>query len=129
MDRDATAAARASSPALPQSSSMVASFQLADVGRAKALGRMYEKLSTDAIPGLRFGMVGNGTRLGGNILTAPRFGRVGVLAFWDDDSSYERYLRDHPLARDLEHGFHTRLLPARGAGSWPELPELGEYRI
>jgi hypothetical protein len=54
----------------------------------------------------------------------PRLGRVGLIAGWDDDEAFDRFLADDPLARRLSGGWHVRLEPLRTFGRWSHLPGL-----
>jgi hypothetical protein len=54
----------------------------------------------------------------------PRPGRVGLIAGWEDDDAFERFLADDPLARRLAGGWHVRLEPLRTFGTWSALPGL-----
>src|SRR5207253_1081781 len=56
------------------------------------------------------------------LLGKPDFGRVALVAFWDDDEALDRFLADHPMARELAGGWHVRLAPLRAFGGWPGLP-------
>ena len=56
------------------------------------------------------------------MLGKPDSGRIGLVAFWDDDDALDRFLSSHPLAARLGGGWHVRLAPLRAFGSWPGLP-------
>jgi hypothetical protein len=58
------------------------------------------------------------------LLPAPKPGRVGLIASWQDDDALDTFLADHPLAKLLEGGYRARLEPVRVVGAWPELGEL-----
>jgi hypothetical protein len=49
-------------------------------------------------------------------------GRVGLVAFWDDDDALDSFLAGHPTAAALAGGWHARLEPLRAFGEWPGLP-------
>ena len=52
----------------------------------------------------------------------PSLRRSGLIAFWDDDDAFDRFLVDDPLGRRFAGGFQARLRPLRAHGSWPGLP-------
>lgn len=58
---------------------------------------------------------------------APQLGRLGLVAFWDDEASLDAFLASHPLAETLAGGWSARLEPLRAVsvatGPWPGLPE------
>src|SRR2546423_294393 len=54
----------------------------------------------------------------------PRPGRVGLIAGWEADEAFARFLADDPLARRLAGGWHVRLEPLRTFGRWSPLPAL-----
>jgi hypothetical protein len=60
--------------------------------------------------------------LGGSVLARPQFGRVGLVAFWEDAEAVERFIADHPVAERLAGGWRATLEPLRAHGAWPGLP-------
>lgn len=101
---------------------MIASVHVADVGVRSALGVVRKAPAAGSIPGLRHADVALAAPLGGSLAPKPQAGRVGLIAFWDEDAAVERFLTDHPLAARLAGGWHTRLEPLRAFGTWPGLP-------
>ena len=101
---------------------MIASVHLADVGLRSALGVLRRAPRSASTPGLRHANVALTAPLSGSVLPSPAFGRVGLVAFWDDDDALDRFLSDHPMAATLAGGWHVRLDPLRASGSWPGLP-------
>ena len=101
---------------------MIASVHIADVGTRAAL-RFVAKTPTPAsVPGLRHANVALAAPLSGALLPAPKLGRVGLVALWDDDDALDRFLDEHPVARALSSGWQLRLEPLRAYGTWPGLP-------
>jgi hypothetical protein len=103
---------------------VIASVHIADVSKRAALRLLQAKLDSANVPGLRYGEMVVGAPLGGGLLPRPDFGRVGLIAAWDDDRAIEGFLARHPLPRQLEHGWHVRLQPTRIFGAWPPMSGL-----
>jgi hypothetical protein len=102
---------------------MIASVHVADVGLPSALAVLRKAPKADKVPGLRHADVGSAAPLGGSVFPSPQLGRVGLVAFWDDDAALDAFLASHPLADRLAGGWHLRLEPRRAHGSWPGLPD------
>lgn len=102
---------------------MIASVHVADVGARSALAIQRKRPLLDAVKGLRHAHVALAAPLGASVLPSPDLGRVGLIAFWEDDDALDRFLTDHPLAHQLAKGWRVRLEPLRAAGTWPGLPE------
>lgn len=100
---------------------MIASVHVADVGVGSALRLVSRAPKPASIAGLRHANVGLAAPLGGSVMPKPQLGRVGLVAFWDDDAAVDRFLNDHPLAARLAGGWHARLEPLRAFGTWPGL--------
>jgi hypothetical protein len=103
---------------------MIVSVHLADVGKPAALGVLRTKLDPLAVGGLRYAETTIAAPLSGRIPPRPKFGRVGLIAAWDDDRALDGFLAGHPLAERLGHGWHVRLHPTRVFGAWSELAGL-----
>jgi hypothetical protein len=101
---------------------MIASVHIADVGVGSALRLARRAPKPGSIPGLRHANVALAAPLGGSMAPKPQLGRIGLIAFWDDDAAVERFLAGHPLAAKLAGGWHSRLEPLRAFGTWPGLP-------
>jgi hypothetical protein len=99
-------------------------MHLADVGPRAAVRLLRRRSSPRDVPGLRYADVLAAAPLNDRLLTAPRPGRVALIAFWENDAALDRFLADHPLARGLAGGWRSRLSPTRASGAWSELPEL-----
>jgi hypothetical protein len=102
---------------------MIASIHIADVGW-RAPGLWVKRLRPGSVPGLRYADMATTAPLGGPVLPVPTFGRVGLIAAWEDEAALEGFLSGHALAQRLAHGWHVRLEPTRASGAWSELPEL-----
>jgi hypothetical protein len=100
---------------------VIASVHLADVGIRNALVALRAGLRPR--PGLRYGAVMQAAPLSGSLLPRPQAGRIGVLAFWDDDTALDDFLVTDPLAARLADGWHARLTPVRHTGEWPALSD------
>jgi len=102
---------------------MIASVHVADVGARRALRILRRPPAPGATPGLRHADVGLTAPLRSGLLGAPDLGRVGLVAFWDDDPALDRFLHETPLAAELAEGWRVRLDPLRLWGSWPGIPD------
>lgn len=58
----------------------------------------------------------------GTAMPSPMPGRVGLVAFWQDDDALTAFVAEHPYARRLAGGWWSRIEPLRAYGSWPGLP-------
>ena len=96
---------------------MIGSVHLADVG---ARGRW--AALTAGRPPARFASPVVAAGLTGSFLVSPQLGRIGLIAFWDDEDALEHFLATHPLAPALAGGWQVRLAPVRASGDWPGLP-------
>ncbi|MGQ0802386.1 MAG: spheroidene monooxygenase [Actinomycetota bacterium] len=102
---------------------MIASLHVADVGARRAPGVLVKPPKPAAVAGLRHANVGLTAPLSRRVRPSPSLGRVGLVAFWDDDDALDRFLADDPLAAKLAGGWHVRLEPLRAFGSWPGLDD------
>jgi hypothetical protein len=100
---------------------VIASVHLANVGVRSALGILRRVPKPGSIDGLRQANAGVAAPFGEH-RKPPQIGRVGLIAFWDDETALDRFEADHPLAQKLAGGFRVRLEPLRAYGSWPGLP-------
>ena len=99
---------------------MIASVQVAELGPLEAARALLRRPKPADVPGLRSGEVALFAPLA--IAGPPPIGRAGLIAFWDDDASCERFVDSDPIGRRFSGGLHTRLRPLRAHGSWPGLP-------
>jgi hypothetical protein len=108
---------------------MVATVHIADVGVRTALGVIRKPPAPGAIPGLRHADVAIAAPLRSRAISVPQPGRVGLVAFWDDDDAIEQFETTHPLGATLGGGWRVRLEPLRAWGAWPGLdPEVTKSR-
>ena len=98
-------------------------MHIADVG-ARAAALLAASPHSRAVPGLLYARTMLGADLTARLAPAPRPGRVGLVAAWEDDAGLERFLATDRLARALSGGWHARLQPLRAWGAWRALPEL-----
>lgn len=103
---------------------MIASFHLADVGMFTGLRLLRRATPADLAPGLRYAALTAASPLSATRLPRPDPGRVALIAAWDEDAAIDRFLADHPLARALRGGWHTRLAPTHVFGAFPPLDGL-----
>lgn len=98
----------------------VVSVHIADVG-LKSLG-LIRNPRPGSIPGLLQANAGIAARFG---TTPPRPspGRVGFIAFWQDDVTLEQFEATHPLAAKLDDGLVVHGRPLRMHGSWPGISD------
>jgi hypothetical protein len=102
---------------------MIASVHLADVGPRAALSILRKPPDPDTVTGLRRVDAALAAPLRGSFRPAPDLGRIGLVAFWDDDDALDGFLADDPTAAKLDRGWRVRLEPLRAFGSWPGLPD------
>ena len=102
---------------------MIASVHVADVGARRALPALLRPPRPGSVPGLRAADLGLTAPLSASVLPAPQPGRLGMVAFWDDDAALDRFLDEHPLAATLAAGWRVRLAPLRLWGAWPGVPD------
>jgi hypothetical protein len=103
---------------------MILSVHIADVGPRLAWTILRARLDAYDVPGLRYAQATIAAPLGGGPVPRPQIGRVGLIAAWDDDAAFERFLTGHRLAQALADGWHVRLEPLRTSGRWSALPDL-----
>ena len=102
---------------------MIASVHIADLGARSAATVLGGAPRPPLVPGLRYAAVTVAAPLSGSVLPSPQLGRVGLIAFWDDEATLDRFLDTHPLAAGLAGGWQARLQPLRLWGSWPGVPD------
>lgn len=101
---------------------MIASMHIADVGKPAALRLIRRGFDPAEVPGARYAALTTAAPLGGGLLPRPSFGRVGLIAAWEDDRALEDFLAGHPVAEHLANGWSARLEPKRIVGVWPGVP-------
>lgn len=101
----------------------VVSVHLADVGTARTLKMATTRTGALKLDGLRHADLGIAQALSTSTFPRPELGRVGFIGFWDDDAAIDAFVRTHPIAEQLAHGWHARLEPLRVYGAWPGIDE------
>lgn len=99
---------------------MIATVQLVDLGPLDTLRSVTRRPKPVDTPGLRSAEVALFAPLA--LAGSPPVRRAGLIALWDDEEAFERFLHDHPIAQRFAGGFEARLEPLRAYGSWPGLP-------
>jgi hypothetical protein len=102
---------------------VIASVHVADVGARAAFGALRRTPRVGRVAGLRWARVASPAPLGGSLRPSPQFGRVALVAFWDDDDALDAFLATDALAPRLAGGWRVRLEPIRRWGTWPGLPD------
>jgi hypothetical protein len=103
---------------------VIVSVHLADVSKSVALRLLRAKLAAEDGRGPCYSQLAIAAPLSGRLLPRPDFGRVGLIAAWEDDSALDAFLASNKLAALLAHGWRVRLRPTRVSGAWPQLPGL-----
>jgi hypothetical protein len=103
---------------------MIVSIQLADVGPKAALKAIRKPPRRRDVPGLTYAATVTAAALGDALLPAPRPGRVGMIAAWEEDAALDEFLATDPLAATFAGGWEARLQPLRVSGFWPQMPDL-----
>lgn len=101
---------------------MITSVHIADVGMRSVVRRIGRAPRPGDVPGLRSARVAIASPLRTSARPSPDFGRLALVAFWDDEGELDAFAANHPLAAVLAGGWHARLEPLRAFGSWPGLP-------
>jgi hypothetical protein len=105
---------------------MIVSVQIAKVGPRAGLGILARPPRAERVPGLRHAETVFTAPISKRIVPVPNLGTVGLIAAWEDEASFERFLGSHPLAERLASGWQVRLEPLRVSGEWTEVPDLLE---
>ena len=98
---------------------MLASVHVADVRIPAALRFVLRPPRAGSVRGLRHADVAICAPLSGSVGPPRQLGRVGLVAFWDDEPALDAFLAAHRSAAALADGWHARLEPLRRHGSWP----------
>lgn len=99
---------------------MIATVQIADLGPAATLRSIKRRPKPSTTPGLRSANVAVFAPLAAS--GPPPIKRAGLIAFWDDEGAFDRFLERDPIATRFAGGFQARLQPLRAFGTWPGLP-------
>lgn len=97
---------------------MIMSVHIADVGARRAAGLLRRKLDGSDSPGLRHAEATVTAPLAPGPPPVPKPGRVALVACWDDDEAFDRFLGEHAVAEMLAGGWHVRLEPLRAVGAY-----------
>jgi len=108
---------------------MIATIDVADVGRWSLMQAIRHRPAPGDVPGLRWLDLGPAAALASS--KPPGFRRAVLFAMWDDEASAHAFADTHPFAkRFVNNGFHAVLRPLRAFGSWPGLPpEVSRSRV
>lgn len=98
---------------------MIATVQVADLGPIGTLRRVLRRPTPGDAPGLRSAEVAMFTPLASS--RPPSVSRAGLIAFWDDEDAFDRFVDGNPIGERFAGGFQARLRPLRSYGSWPGL--------
>jgi hypothetical protein len=105
---------------------MIVSVHIAAVGKRVGVGSLRGTPRPADVPGLTYAETVVTAPIAGKLLPAPDFGRIGLIASWEDDAALERFREEHRLGRRLASGWEVRLQPLRVSGAWPRMPGLPE---
>jgi len=100
---------------------MLASVHVADVGSRRCLSTSPARFTPASITGLRWARPYIAQPLRRGMLPSPSFGRLALLAFWDDAGALDAFEAGHPLATPFADGWRVRMIPQRSFGTWPGL--------
>lgn len=95
----------------------VVSVHIADVGLPKSLGLVRHPRPA-SISGLLHASAGVAAKFGPTP-ARPSPGRVGLIAFWQNDVALKQFEATHPLAVTLGRGLAVHARPLRIHGAWP----------
>jgi hypothetical protein len=101
---------------------VIGSVHVSDVGLGRSLSLLRKGPKPGDVPGLRQADIALAAPLRSGGAPTLNIGRVGLVAFWDDDDALDRFLATHPTASALAGGWHVRLEALRAHGTWPGLP-------
>lgn len=103
---------------------MFLSAHIAQVGYREAATALLRKPAPRSTPGLRYAESWLTTQLRSGLLPSLRPTGIAMIAAWDDDESFDRFVSTHPYAGIFDGGFRMKMDPARSIGLLPGLPEL-----
>lgn len=105
---------------------MLGSVHLVDGGVRSSARWLRRTPVADDTPGLRHAQTVIAAPLGGGP-PAPQPGRFGLVAFWDDEASLDRFLETDPMAGVFAGGWGVRLDPLRAvpvaSSHFPGVPD------
>ncbi len=100
---------------------MVTSVHLANVPAGAFVSALRHAPDPTKIPGLRSANVALATPMRTSMVPKLAFGRVGLVAFWDDSAALDEFECGDPMASTYSSGLRMHLEPLRAFGSWPGL--------
>lgn len=104
---------------------MIASIQIADVGRLAGARLLRARPVAKTTPGLRYAALMATSPLGDSRLPRPTSSRIALFSAWENERALDGFLAEHPLALALARdGWRARLQPTHIYGAWPELGQL-----
>jgi hypothetical protein len=103
---------------------VIVSVHIADVAPRVAMEVLLRPPQAAEIPGLTYAETLTTAALGEPLLPPKHFGRIGMIAAWDDDVALERFSHGHPFARHFAEGWQVRLQPLRVFGRWAGMESL-----
>ncbi len=103
---------------------MIVSVHIADLGAREAAEVLLRQPKPGRVPGLTYAETLTAAPLGEPLLPPRRLGPVGMIAAWESDAAFEKFSRDHAVARHLARGWRVRLQPLRASGAWAGMPGL-----
>jgi len=77
----------------------------------------------DDVPGLRSARIAPAARANKKPYPSPQLSRECMVACWEDESSIDRFLGDHPTGRVLASGWMAKMELIRAVGVWPGLDD------
>lgn len=96
----------------------------AHVAQSSTFQNVRRKTPTAAdVPGLRSARTAPAARMNKKPYPSPQFSRECMVACWEDESSVDRFLRDHPTGRSLADGWTVKMEIIRAVGVWPGLDD------
>src|SRR5918998_6483598 len=105
---------------------MLGSVHLVDGGVRSSTRWLRRAPAVGDTAGLRHAQMVVAAPLGGRP-PAPQPGRLGLVAFWDDEGSLDRFLETHPMAQAFADGWSVRLDPLRAvpvaSSHFPGVPD------
>src|SRR5918997_508170 len=105
---------------------MLGSVHLVDGGVRSSTRWLRGAPAVGDTAGLRHAQMVVAAPLGGRP-PAAQLGRFGLVAFWDDEGSLDRFLETHPMAGALAGGWSVRLDPLRAvpvaSSHFPGVPD------
>jgi len=99
---------------------MLFTAHIVDTDPLKALRRTAPEAAQ--VPGLLSARVATSAPFTAGWMPKPQFGRAAMLACWQDESSADRFLGDHPVGQAFSAGWNAKLELFRAVGQFPGVP-------